>query len=205
MKSREHWERVHARIAPDELSWHQREASVSLALIRRVARDPDAPIIDVGGGTSTLVDGLLDAGYRNLTVLDISDAALGVAVERLGADATLVRWLTADVRAVPLASSTYEVWHDRAVFHFLTDPRDRAAYVASVRAVVRTGGHVIVASFALDGPTRCSGLPVVRYSCESMYQELGAGFRLLDSVREAHHTPKGTTQSFVYCLWRLEA
>ena len=205
MKSREHWERVHGRIAPDELSWHQREASVSLNLIRRVARDPDAPIIDVGGGTSTLVDGLLAAGYRDLTVLDISDAALGVAVERLGADATLVRWLTADVRAVPLASSTYEVWHDRAVFHFLTDRRDRAAYVASVRAVVRTGGHVIVASFALDGPTRCSGLPVVRYSCESMYHELGASFRLLDSVREAHHTPQGATQSFVYCLWRLEA
>ena len=205
MESREHWERVHRHIAPDELSWYQREPTISLDLIRRVAPDLDAPIIDVGGGASTLVDALLDAGYRDLTVLDLSDAALGVARERLGARAALVRWLEADARAVPVASSPYAVWHDRAVFHFLTDPRDRAAYVDSLRAAVRVGGHVIVASFAPDGPTQCSGLPVMRYSCESMHLELGASFRPLDSVREAHHTPGGATQAFVYCLWRLDA
>jgi 2-polyprenyl-3-methyl-5-hydroxy-6-metoxy-1,4-benzoquinol methylase len=203
MKSREHWERVHRHTAPAELSWFQRAPTVSLDLIRRVAPDLDAPIIDVGGGASTLVDGLLDAGYRNVTVLDISDAALDVARTRLGARATQVRWLEADVRAVPLASSPYDVWHDRAVFHFLTDPRDRAAYVDSLRSAVRPGGHVIVASFALDGPTRCSGLPVVRYSCESMQHELGESFRQIESVRETHHTPSGATQAFVYCLWRL--
>jgi SAM-dependent methyltransferase len=203
MQSREHWERVHRHSAPAELSWFQREPTVSLDLIRRVAPDLDAPIIDVGGGASTLVDALLEAGYRNLTVLDLSDAALGIARARLGARAAQVRWLEADVRTVPLASSPYEVWHDRAVFHFLTDPRDRAAYVDSVRSAVRPGGHVIVASFALDGPQRCSGLPVIRYSCESMHHELGASFRQLESVREAHHTPRGTTQAFVYCLWRV--
>ena len=144
MKSREHWDDVHRRIAPAELSWHQREPTISLDLIRRVAPDLDEPIIDVGGGASTLVDGLLDAGYRNLTVLDLSDAALGVARERLGGRAESVKWLEADVRAAPLASSAYSVWHDRAVFHFLTDPRDRAAYVDSLRTAVRPGGHVIV-------------------------------------------------------------
>jgi len=205
MDSREHWERVHRHIAPAELSWFQREPTVSLELIRRVATNLDAPIIDVGGGASTLVDGLLDAGYRNLTVLDLSDAALGVARERLGARAASVTWLEADARAVPIASTPYAVWHDRAVFHFLTDPRDRAAYVESLRSAVRPGGHVIVASFGLDGPARCSGLPVVRYSCESMHSELGPSFLPIDSVREAHHTPSGATQAFVYCLWRFDA
>ena len=205
MKSREHWERVHRHTAPAELSWYQPEPAISLDLIRRVAPDLDEPIIDVGGGASTLVDGLLDAGYRNLTVLDLSDVALGVARERLGGRAAAVRWLEADVRAAPLASSAYSVWHDRAVFHFLTDSRDRAAYVDSVHTAVRPGGHVIVASFAPDGPTRCSGLPVVRYSCESMHHELGASFRLLDSVHEMHHTPSGSNQAFVYCLWQLGA
>ena len=204
MKSREHWERVHRHIAPAELSWFQREPTGSLDLIRRVAPDLDAPIIDVGGGASTLVDVLLDSGYSDLTVLDVSIGALRLARERLGERAASVRWIAGDVRAIPIVSGTYAVWHDRAVFHFLTDPHDRVAYVDSVRAVVRPGGRVIVASFALDGPTRCSGLPVVRYSCESMYHELGATFRLLDDVREVHHTPKGATQPFVYCLWRLD-
>jgi SAM-dependent methyltransferase len=205
MKSREHWERVHRHIAPAALSWYQREPTVSLDLIRRVAPDLDAPIIDVGGGASTLVDGLLDAGYRNLTVLDVAGVALHIARERLGARAASVNWLQADARFVPVASSAFAVWHDRAVFHFLTDPRDRAAYVDSVRAAVRPGGHVIVASFSPDGPAQCSGLPVVRYSCESMHLELGATFRRLDSVREAHHTPGGATQAFVYCLWQFDA
>jgi SAM-dependent methyltransferase len=204
MDRREHWENVYRRNAPSALSWYQPEPTVSLELIARVAPDFDAPIIDVGGGASTLVDGLLDTGYRDVTVLDLSDAALTAARVRLGSRASKVKWLEADVLAAPLAPSAYAVWHDRAVFHFLTDPRDRAAYVATAHAAVRPGGHVIVASFALDGPARCSGLDVVRYSPESMHSQFGPEFRLLASVRDEHHTPSGKTQAFVYCLCRVD-
>jgi SAM-dependent methyltransferase len=204
MDRREHWENVYRRNAPSALSWYQPEPAISLELIARVAPDFDAPIIDVGGGASTLVDGLLDTGYRDVTVLDLSDAALTAARVRLGSRASKVKWLEADVLAAPLAPSAYAVWHDRAVFHFLTDPRDRAAYVATAHAAVRPGGHVIVASFALDGPARCSGLDVVRYSPESMHSQFGPEFRLLASVRDEHHTPSGKTQAFVYCLCRVD-
>ena len=204
MKRREHWENVYRRNAPSTLSWYQPEPTVSLELIAGVAPDLGAPIIDVGGGASTLVDGLLDAGYRDVTVLDLSGAALDAARERLRTRASAVKWLEADVLAAPLASSAYAVWHDRAVFHFLTDPRERATYVATARAAVRPGGHVIVASFALDGPPRCSGLEVVRYSAASMHAQFGPEFRLLDSVRDEHHTPSGATQAFVYCLCRVD-
>ena len=205
MERREHWDRIYRRNAPSELSWYQTEPTISLELIRRVAPDLEWPIIDVGGGASTLVDGLLDAGYRDVTVLDLSGAALAVARARLGERAASVRWVEANVLAAPLAPAAYAVWHDRAVFHFLTEPRDRAAYVAAAHAAVRCGGHVIVASFALDGPTRCSGLDVVRYSPDSMHAQFGAGFRLLDSVRDEHHTPSGAIQAFTYCLCRVEA
>jgi SAM-dependent methyltransferase len=204
MERREHWENVYRRSSPSALSWYQPEPTVSLELIARVSSDLDAPIIDVGGGASTLVDGLLDAGYRDVTVLDLSEAALAAARARLGSRASAVKWLEADVLAAPLAPSVYAVWHDRAVFHFLTDPHERAAYVAAARAAVRPGGHVIVASFALDGPSRCSGLDVVRYSPDSMHSQFGQGFRLLDSVRDEHHTPSGATQAFVYCLCRVD-
>jgi len=204
MPIREHWDRIYRRGAPSALSWYQAEPTLSLELIRRASPDLNAPIIDVGGGASTLVDVLLDAGYRNITVLDLSDAALRVARERLGERAAMVRWVEADVRAAPLAPSAYAVWHDRAVFHFLTDPRDRASYVEAARGSVRPGGHLIVASFAPDGPTQCSGLEVVRYSCESMHSEFGPSFHLVDGVREEHHTPGGATQAFVYCLCRVD-
>ena len=204
MERREHWDRIYRRSAPTDLSWYQPEPTISLELIRRVAPDLDAPIIDVGGGASTLVDGLLDAGYRDVTVLDLSGAALAVAHERLGARAASVHWIEADVLAAPLAPSAYAVWHDRAVFHFLTDARDRPAYVEAAHAAVRCGGFVIVASFAPDGPARCSGLPVVRYSADSMHSQFGAGFRLLDSVRDEHHTPSGRVQAFTYCLCRVD-
>ena len=204
MERREHWDRIYRRSAPTDLSWYQAEPTVSLELIRRVAPDLDAPIIDVGGGASTLVDGLIHAGSRDVTVLDLSGAALAAAHERLGARAASVRWIEADVLAAPLAPSAYALWHDRAVFHFLTDARDRSAYVKAAHAAVRCGGDVIVASFALDGPTRCSGLPVVRYSADSMHSQFGAGFRLLDSVRDVHHTPSGRVQAFTYCLCRVD-
>ena len=202
MAQRDHWDRIYRSRAASDVSWYQPEATVSLELIRRVAPDPDAAIIDVGGGASTLVDGLLDVGYRNVTVLDLAGAALEVARDRLGPRASRVAWVEGDVLTVPLASR-YAVWHDRAVFHFLTDPRDRARYVGRTRDAVKSGGHAIVASFAPDGPSRCSGLEVVRYSAEEMHAEFGTGFRRLDSVREEHHTPSGATQAFVYCLCRV--
>ena len=204
MDQRQHWENVYRVTVPTELSWYQPEAHLSLALIRRMAPDTGLPIIDVGGGASTLVDGLLSAGFRDVTVLDLAPAALAGARERLGEKANRVNWVVADVLDAPLPVAGYAIWHDRAVFHFLTDPSDRARYVAQVRRAVRPGGHLIVASFAPEGPSRCSGLEVVRYSPEEMHAEFGSGFRLLESVREDHHTPGGTTQPFVCCLFRAE-
>ena len=203
MPRRDHWERIYKAKAASDVSWYQPEAKVSLDLIRRTTPDLDAPIIDVGGGASTLVDGLLAAGYHQVTVLDIAGAALAVAQQRLGSRASRVTWIEADVLTAPLPAAGYAVWHDRAVFHFLTDPRDRARYVARVRESVRPGGHAIVASFAPEGPTQCSGLEVVRYSANAMHAQFGASFQLLDSVREDHHTPSGATQAFVYCLCRV--
>jgi len=205
MSREKHWEAIYRSNAPTEVSWYQPEARLSLDLIRRVALQVDTPLLDVGGGASTLVDGLLSAGYRDVSVLDLAPTALARAQERLGERATQVRWIVGDVLDAPLPPASCAVWHDRAVFHFLTDARDRARYVAQVERVVRPGGHVIVASFGPDGPSRCSGLEVVRYSPDGMHAEFGASFRLLDSMREDHRTPSGLRQAFVYCLCRLES
>ena len=186
----------------DEVSWFQRDPAVSRDLIQRVAPDRSSRIIDVGGGASTLADALLAAGYSALTVLDIAGGGLAQARARLGEIAGRVQWMAGDVRTIDLLAAAFDVWHDRAVFHFLTDPRDRAAYARQLRTAVRPGGHAIVATFAEDGPERCSGLPVVRYSPEALRLELGEPFELIDSVRERHTTPSGSSQSFVYCLLR---
>jgi SAM-dependent methyltransferase len=148
---------------------------------------------------------LVDAGYQAVTVLDLAPTPLSLARQRLGALAARVTWIESDVLTAALSPREFAVWHDRAVFHFLTDPSDRARYVVQTRRAVRPGGYVIVASFGPDGPARCSGLPVHRYSPETMHAEFGSDFRLLDSVREDHHTPAGLTQAFVYCLCRVEA
>ena len=205
MTRHQHWEKIYQSKAASEVSWFQESAALSLTLIRRVGPDPRAPIIDVGGGASTLVDGLLDAGHQQITVLDIAGSALAVARQRLGERAAQVTWIESDVLTALLPAARYALWHDRAVFHFLTDAADRAQYVAKVRHAVQTGGHVIVASFAPDGPLRCSGLEVMRYSPETMLAQFGEGFELLDSVREDHRTPSGATQAFVYCLFRLSS
>ncbi len=201
MADKNHWEQVYRGRTPQDVSWFQPEAAVSLRLIRAAAGS-GAAVIDVGGGASTLVDGLLDAGYRDLTVLDLSGAALAAARQRLGARAAGVHWLEADILRAALPARAYDVWHDRAVFHFLTAPAERAAYVRQVLHAVRPGGHVVVASFAEDGPEKCSGLPVMRYAPDALHAEFGAPFELLHHEREEHRTPGGMVQQFVYCFCR---
>jgi ubiquinone/menaquinone biosynthesis C-methylase UbiE len=202
MQSKNHWEKVYTTKAADAVSWFQPHADLSLDLIRATGAGADAGIIDVGGGASTLVDGLLDAGYRDLTVLDLSGAALAAARRRLGERGNRVRWIEADITQIELPEQRYDIWHDRAVFHFLTEPEDRAQYVATVLRAVKPGGHVIVATFAEDGPLQCSGLPVMRYRADELHDEFGAAFTLLQHRKEAHHTPAGKVQQFVYCYCR---
>jgi ubiquinone/menaquinone biosynthesis C-methylase UbiE len=195
-----HWEHVYRTKRADEVSWFQREPTISLDLVKRVANDRSSRIIDVGGGSSSLVDRLLDNGYPNVTVLDVSATALAQARARVGTRASRVQWLEADVTAASLPDAHFDVWHDRAVFHFLTNASDRAAYIRLVGRAVRPRGYVIIATFAEDGPTKCSGLPVVRYSSASLHQEFDGGFELIHSTSEQHVTPSGQTQSFIYCL-----
>jgi SAM-dependent methyltransferase len=197
---RSHWETVYQTHKPDEVSWFQPEARLSLELIRSAASSGRSRIIDVGGGPSRLVDGLLASGFIDLTVLDLSPTALAQARERLGGLASRVLWVEADALTDTLPPASFDVWHDRAVFHFLTKPSDRRRYVEQVRRVVRPGGHVLVATFADDGPTHCSGLPVERYAATTLHGKFGADFRLLSSHREEHVTPSGKLQPFTYCL-----
>jgi SAM-dependent methyltransferase len=194
----QHWETVYSNKAADDVSWFQQHAASSLRLIEGCA-DKDAHIIDVGGGASVLVDDLLDGGYQNLTVLDLAESALAASRLRLGARAQSVRWIAADITRAELPAACYDVWHDRAVFHFLTDPADRARYVAQVLKSVKPGGHVIVAAFGPGGPLQCSGLDVLRYAPDALHAEFGAPFRLLGHQTEIHHTPSGQDQEFVYC------
>ena len=202
MQSKEYWDRVYATKPADSVSWFQEHAEQSLRLIRGTGVPRSAAIIDVGGGASTLVDDLLAQGYSNLTVLDLSSSALNAAKQRLGSAAARVQWIEASITEVDLPAHTYDVWHDRAVFHFLTDPAARHAYVAAVLRSVKPGGHVIVATFDEDGPTQCSGLPVMRYSADELHAEFGAPFTLLAHEKEEHHTPFGTVQKFIYCYCR---
>jgi 2-polyprenyl-3-methyl-5-hydroxy-6-metoxy-1,4-benzoquinol methylase len=202
MELKTHWENVYQTKDSTQVSWYQPHLQLSLQMIEGTGVDNAARIIDIGGGSSTLVDDLLAAGYRQVTVLDISGAAIEVARKRLGAQAERVTWLEADITRAALPRHHYDVWHDRAVFHFLTNARDRQQYVNAVRQSVRVGGHVIVATFAPDGPEKCSGLNVMRYSAEGLHGEFGDDFRLVESVREDHQTPFGTQQKFVYCYCR---
>ena len=202
MDRKQHWEQVYATKASDSVSWFQEHADQSLRLIQGTGLGKDAAIIDVGGGASRLVDDLVAEGYDDLTVLDLSSAALAVAKHRLEKHADTVRWMEGDVTHAEFPIHRFDIWHDRAVFHFLTDPADRDAYVKQVMHVVRPGGHVIVATFAEDGPEKCSGLPVVRYQPESLHAEFGGAFQLVKHENEAHLTPSGKVQQFVYCYCR---
>ncbi|MDD2880987.1 MAG: class I SAM-dependent methyltransferase [Rhodoferax sp.] len=196
---KEHWEKVYQTKQPDAVSWFQEHATRSLELIRSVGTSLNANVIDVGGGASTLVDDLLRNGFENVSVLDLSASALEVARKRLGTEGSGVTWIAGDICTVNLPDHAYDIWHDRAVFHFLTDPADRASYVQQVMKSVKPGGHVIVATFAPDGPEQCSGLPVARYAPGELHQEFGPSFELLEHMSEEHKTPWGSVQHFVYC------
>lgn len=195
----EHWEKVYKTKSADAVSWFQVHASRSLDIIRSIGADKSAGIVDVGGGASTLVDDLLADGFRGITVLDLSQSALEVARSRLGAKSELASWIAGDIRSVALPEQAYDIWHDRAVFHFLTEASDREAYVRQVMKSVKPGGHVIVATFAPDGPEQCSGLPVARYAPDQLHGEFGPAFDLVEHALEDHATPWGSIQHFVYC------
>ncbi len=197
MKSAEHWDAVYRKNSPDQVSWFRPHLESSLNLVARVAPDHGAAIIDVGGGTSTLVDDLSRLGYRNVTVLDISETALNIAKERVGEAAEFIRWLQGDVTEFSLPARAYDVWHDRAVFHFLTEDAQRAKYVKNAASAVKPGGHVIVSTFGREGPVRCSGLDVVRYDGAALQREFGPRFVTVESFNELHATPFGTTQQFL--------
>lgn len=196
-----HWQNVYATKGEAEVSWFQDRPTNSLDMIRAANPDHDAAIIDIGGGASRLVDALLQDGYRDIAVLDLSANALDAAKKRIGAAASKVDWIVADATAWRPAK-TYGVWHDRAAFHFLTDPHDRAAYVERLRAAIAPGGHVVIATFAPDGPEKCSGLPVQRHDSASLAAELGPEFELVETRSEVHHTPWNSTQAFQFSRFR---
>ena len=202
MSSKMHWDTFYKSHAPAGVSWHQPHLTQSLQLISRTGIDPAGDIIDVGGGASTLVDDLLDQRFTHVAVLDISSEVLNAARSRLGERADDVTWIEADVTEAALPHHGYEVWHDRAVFHFLTRVQEREGYVRAVRHALQPGGHLIMATFGLNGPTRCSGLEVIRYSAETLRAEFGEEFTLLERLHEEHRTPFGTQQAFIYCYFR---
>lgn len=196
-----HWQSVYDATSPEAVSWYQAEPSPSLGALDRLAAGPGTSLIDIGGGASRLVDALLDRGWSDLSVLDIAEPALGLARARLGMRADTVDWIAADVtRWTP--RRTYDVWHDRAAFHFLTQASDRAAYRDALAAATHGGSHVILATFAPDGPNRCSGLDVRRYDADELAAELGPGFDPVEEWREDHVTPKGAVQHFQWAVLR---
>jgi len=204
MERRAHWERIYQEKQPDEVSWYQADPTLSLTLIDAAGVLPDDPIIDIGGGASLLIDRLLERSFRDLTVLDIADTALAHLRLRLGAASERIALIRADVTQFA-SPRKYALWHDRAVFYFLTDPIDRRAYVAALTAALRLRAHVIIATFALDGPPRCSGLDVARYDPEGLASQLGSGFHLVRVEQEQHITPAQRVQHFQYCLFRAAA
>lgn len=204
MDVKAHWENVYNTKEPEAVSWYRPHLETSLALVEQAAHSQSASIIDIGAGESTLVDDLLARGYENITVLDVSQTALEVTKKRLGLLAKQVNWIAGDIAQMRLEPLVYDVWHDRAVFHFLTSVEQRIAYVRNVEKAVNPGGHVIVSTFGPEGPIKCSGLDVVRYDAESLHNEFGRRFRLIESLKEIHRTPFGTTQQFLYCYCKVE-
>lgn len=202
MDEQVHWDRIYDTRDPEQLSWYQPHLRISLDLIAATGLGQDASIIDIGAGAGTLTGDLLARGYQHVTALDLSAAGLAHAQTRLGDQAAAVTWLVGDVTAMQLPTQAYDLWHDRAVFHFLVPLPARAAYRQAVQRALRPGGHLIIATFDLDGPPRCSGLDVVRYSPDMLAAQFGDAFELVESRCEAHITPGGTTQQFQFSWLR---
>lgn len=204
MATQSHWEQVYAVNAADAVSWYRPHLDTSLGLIQRVASDSASAIIDVGGGASTLVDDLLRRGYRNITVLDISRKAIEIAQERLGSIGASVHWLVGNVADVQLPPGAFDLWHDRALFHFLTSAPQRAAYIEQLSRALKPAGHAVIATFGPQGPHKCSGLDVLRYDFDSLQRELGPRFHLKQGLIEEHKTPAGVVQQFLYCTFQFQ-
>jgi len=204
MSRREHWEQVYSGKPPDRLGWYKPRLQTSLDWITELSLDANAPIIDVGGGASTLVDDLLERGYSALTVLDLAAPALDLIKARLGEKSATVTWLCGDVTEIELSENAYELWHDRAVFHFLTEADDRERYRNNLCKALRPGGHLIIGAFAPEAPPRCSGLPVQRYDLDLLRETLGDAFELRRQQKEMHVTPGGVEQMYLYCEFRLQ-
>lgn len=200
MNRKSHWEEVYSTKSANAVSWYQEHAALSLKLIHQTNLPNTAAIIDVGGGASTLADDLVHSGYSDISVLDISQAALDVAKARL--PSKNIHWIEGDITKIDLPESRYDIWHDRAVFHFLTEIEDRRRYVALLKKTLRSNGHVIMATFAETGPEKCSGLTIKRYSAEKLQEELGPNFTLIKHAFETHQTPFNTEQNFIYCHFK---
>jgi SAM-dependent methyltransferase len=203
MQTSDHWEDVYRKKSFDTVSWYAPHLAESLQLIEQLCPDRTASIVDIGGGESTLVDDLLERKYLDLSVLDISSTAIDFTRRRLGSKAQQVSWYIGDITRYDFAPKQFDLWHDRAVFHFLTDASARDAYVQLVRRSVKPGGQVLMATFGPNGPLKCSGLDVVRYEEHSLHHEFGEGFKLMGSELTHHHTPMGTDQQFLYCWCRV--
>ncbi|MEO6910649.1 MAG: class I SAM-dependent methyltransferase [Edaphobacter sp.] len=203
MDQRSHWENIYRSKNATSVSWYRPHLELSFELIRRAAQSKKSSILDIGGGVATLVDDLVRDGFEDVSVLDIAAAALEVSQQRLGEAAKQVTWIAADFLNAELEPRRYDICHDRAVFHFLNLPEERAKYVRQAARILRPGGVIILATFALDGPERCSGLPVSRYDETSLLKELGGCFELVESHGETHHTPSGQGQQLLYCVLRL--
>jgi SAM-dependent methyltransferase len=199
MDAQTHWEQVYGTKTPSEVSWFRPHLEMSLAMIGRLAPDHSTAILEVGGGASTLIDDLLSLGYRNLAVLDISSTALKITKERLGPTASAVNWLVADITQTALQPDFCDLWHDRAVFHFLTNASHRINYVKNATSAIKPGGHLLLSTFGPDGPSRCSGLDVVRYDAETLQREFAPAFHLVENHTEWHMTPSGVRQQFTCC------
>ena len=205
MAKKDHWESVYQTKASSAVSWFAPHLATSLKFIESTGLDKAACIIDVGGGASTLVDDLLLRGYKNITVVDLASSALAAAQQRLGDQAAQVEWLAGDITQLTLPRGKYAIWHDRAVFHFLTDAADRREYIKQVCCAVKEGGYVILATFGPRGPEQCSGLPVARYSAEQLHGIFGEPFQFVSQATVEHETPIGKQQEFVYCCCRKKA
>jgi len=202
LERKSHWDRIYKIKGPSEVSWYKDHLETSLQIVKKLGVDSSAHIIDVGGGTSSFALDLVKEGFKNITVLDISPVALSIARSIFGLDADKIVWIEGDITSVDLPKDWYDIWHDRALFHFLLDLKERRSYVRIMENCLKKGAHAIIATFAIDGPPKCSGLDVIRYTPYTLQNELGEGFKLVESVGEKHITPWGTEQRFIYCCFK---